>query len=165
MKVLLSLVLAFLITGGAVVARAVDTEDTRQSLKGLKGIYVLVEELKPEVERAGLTEEAIQTDVELKLRLAGIPVLEDLANLASPYYLYVAVSTNHMSDGIWPFHISVELVQKVLLDRDRSTISYSSTWSTGSTGRVGKAKVRTVRDSIKDLVDRFINAYLSVNPK
>ena len=42
MKILSGHVLAFLITGGAVVARASDSESERQTLKGLKGIAVFV---------------------------------------------------------------------------------------------------------------------------
>ena len=167
MKALLTLVLAFLITGGAVVARADDSELARQSLKGLKGIAVLVESLKPEVELAGLTKASIQTDVDLKLRLAGIPVLSrDVAHPGVQYFLYVQVSFLPIPDGVWPYRIDVELTQRVLLDRDRSIIGIASTWSVGSVGRVGKENVRKfVRDAIKDRVDEFINAYLSVNPR
>ena len=161
MKVLLSLVLVFLITGGAVVARAQDTESERQTLKGLKGIRVLVENLEPEVELTGLTRAAIQTDVELKLRLAGIPVLTQ----SGVPYLYVQVSFLTTSDGYWPFHISVEFNQRVRLDRDRTIVGSAITWSEVRFGGTSKANVHMVRDTTKDLVDEFINAYLSVNPK
>ena len=45
------------------------------SLKGIKGLRVTVETLNPSIEADGLREYQIRTDVELKLRLAGIKVL------------------------------------------------------------------------------------------
>lgn len=47
----------------------------KESLKGLKGVNVLVDNLKPDIEKDGLKTSSIQTDVELKLRMAGIKVL------------------------------------------------------------------------------------------
>jgi hypothetical protein len=62
---------------------ASDDEYTRESLRGLHGVYVLVEDLRPEVEQAGLTVAMIRTDAELKLRLAGIRVLTQGGTRAS----------------------------------------------------------------------------------
>jgi hypothetical protein len=67
------LVVALVVMVG--VATAGDNELTRRSLKGLKWVFVAVEGLEAEVEQNGLTKIAIQTDVELKLRQAGICVL------------------------------------------------------------------------------------------
>jgi len=167
MKPILSIVLAFFITGGAVVARASDSESERQTLSGLQGVAVLVDRLQSEVELAGLTRASILTDVELKLRLAGIPVLEgvDVANMDSPYYLYVRVGIQPISDGFWPYFIDVAFDQEVLLGRDRSIVSIASTWSVEYIGRVLKPNVQKVREDLENAVDKFINAYLSVNPK
>ena len=54
---------------------AVDSEQSRASMRGIEGVGVVVESLDPEVERAGLTKHQLQTDVELQLRKAGIRVL------------------------------------------------------------------------------------------
>ena len=51
-----------------------DSEYSRPTLRGLNSVFVLVEEVDPEIERDGLTASQIKTDVELKLRLAGIKV-------------------------------------------------------------------------------------------
>src|SRR5213595_3453452 len=53
---------------------AADTEATRATLRGLRGVGVLVEPLDPDVERAGLTTLQLQTAVEGQLRKAGIPL-------------------------------------------------------------------------------------------
>ena len=52
-------------------------EMERRSLKGIKGIFVFVEKLPNEVEKAGLRKDQINTDVELKLRMEGIKVVSE----------------------------------------------------------------------------------------
>jgi hypothetical protein len=59
----------------------------------------------------------------------------------------------------------VSLRQYVLLDRDRSIRLRATTWSTGGIGMVGRRKLSEIRGDIKDDADKFLNAYLSVNPK
>ena len=142
-------------------AHALDNEISRRSLRGLKGVQVIVESQKPEVEQNGLMTGAIQTDVELKLRQAGIPV-SDRGDAG----LIVGVSVLTSSDGLWPFMITVELDQTTALSRDPSIfLPAVPTWDVRVFGHVGKQNVRSLRDSVKDLVDQFINAYLTVNPK
>jgi hypothetical protein len=149
-------------------AVAADDEIARASLKGLHGVQVLVERLDPLVE-AGLTTGDIQTDVELKLRLAGIPVLSKQEMLATPGqpYLYVNVNVNSSATrDLWPDHIEIQLNQNVTLARSPEPLVVgATTWSTGSVGAVFKQNLRSLRDGVKDQVDRFINAYLAVNPK
>ena len=151
------------------VAHADDDELSRPTLRGLQGVGVLIENLRFEFEQNGLTRSAIQTDVELKLRQAGIPVLsrDMLLQSAGKPYLYVQVSVCIASSDLsCAFHISVELRQNARLERDPNIYSSVSTWSTlGLTGTVEKMNVRMVRDSVKDQVDQFINAYLAMNPK
>ena len=89
-----------------------------ESLRGLSGVNVLVENLSDSAKRAGLEKNSIQTDVELKLRLAGIKVLTDEEWLYAPGdpYLYVNL-TVVWAGGICAYGIDVELKQTALLDR------------------------------------------------
>jgi hypothetical protein len=149
------------------LAHALDTEITRRSLRGLKGVEVTIENLPPDVEQNGLTVSVIRTDVELKLRQAGIPVLPASPGTATPY-LYVNVSATLDRDrGIWAFVIRAELKQDAVSVRDPSVLLPGvTTWDVGTVGGVTKQSFRTLmRDDVKDLVDQFLNAYLSVNPK
>lgn len=110
----------------------------------------------------------MQTDVELKLRLAGIPVLSHEQWLAAPGhpYLYVNVNVLDPSDSAWPYSVMVELDQSVKLERSPEVSVVAATWSAApGVGNVGSLNVRSVRDHVKDQVDHFINAYLAVNPK
>ncbi len=56
-------------------AWGVDNNWSRETLRGIKGVFLIVEAAEPEIERAGLTQRQIKTDVEQKLRLAGLNVL------------------------------------------------------------------------------------------
>jgi hypothetical protein len=166
MKVLVRLlVLALVVMAG--VAAALDIEDSRQLLKGLKGVHVVVEELKADVEQSGLTKTAIQADVELQLRQAGIPVLSLDEYLKTPGHPYLHINlSGSLRDVLYVYSFRVELRQVVRLYRDLSIFCYGiPTWGVGSVGRVGQENMPRVRDYIKDDVDKFISAYLSVNPK
>jgi len=185
MKVLLSLVLAFLITGGSVVAKASDSESSRKSLRGIAAIEVVVENPSKDALDLGLTEEKLQTDVELRLRKAqikvgrpalpqtfpGIDWLETYVNAIATLYVRVSVMKHGDADFTpgcirLPVHaivIEVELYQPVQLLRDSNVKPLASTWSTTFWGFMSSE--RSIRESVADQVDEFINAYLSVNPK
>lgn len=149
----------------ASISRAWD--DNSESLKGLSGLYVATENFTPVTEQAGLTKADVLTDVELKLRLAGIPVFNAKQWNEAPGapYLYLDITVFNQNNGLWPFSISVSLMQRVTLDRRPGFGLFASTWSTEYVGSVGSTNVRSVRDNIKDQVDKFINVYLAMNPK
>ncbi|MGH2359408.1 MAG: hypothetical protein ACRDGM_02550 [bacterium] len=140
----------------------------RETLRGLQGVYVLVEHLEPTIERDGLRRDQIRTDVELRLRQAGIPVPTEEERLRTPGtpYLYIRVAS-HSDSGLHAFHIAVELRQAVLLERNPAKfVGARTTWEfIGAVGTVGSSKVRKLREVIADAVDEFINAYLTVNPR
>jgi hypothetical protein len=142
-----------------------DDETSRKSLKGVKGVQVVVESIKPEIEKDGLTTTQVQTDVELKLRLAGLNVLpykEILETPGSPT-LYVYPHVLKSSYNFYIYNIELALFQNVYLERDNKFSTTSPTWSVGYLGIT--SELDYIRSKIKDQVDGFINAYLSVNPK
>jgi hypothetical protein len=163
------LAVVLLVAVSSATAQDDDPRGERQSLKGLKGVYVLVEDLKAEAERDGLNQASIRTDVELKLRQAGITVLTKAEAEAAPGApcLYISVDTKgSQSESLYGVSMKVELKQNVRLDRDPSMwLPGVTTWSVEAVGTVGRGKLRNLRDRVKDYADRFINAYLSVNPK
>ena len=142
-----------------------------RSLRGLTAINVMVEDLKPNIEGMGLTREQIKTDIELKLRMAEIKVVSDSEILKIPGmpYLYLQLNTFRPPQlrriGICVFNICISQMQRVYLERDPAINVSADTWSKNSTGFVGEESIGSIRDRIRDLVDVFINDYLSVNPK
>jgi len=144
-------------------------ERQRNTLKGLQGVYVIVESLKPEVEKYGLTEQQLQTDVELRLRQNGIKVLSQQEWLSTPgrpwLYVNVNVVIHDEPPLVVAYNILLKLKQDVLLERDTTKRCDASTWYTGSIGCASLGKIGTIREHVKNYVDKFINDYLAANPK
>lgn len=147
-----------------------DTESERKSLKGLSGIEVEVYLDDPKVAEA--LKGKIQTDVELRLRKAGVRVVEHSAIPEGQPSLQITI--NLLADDGAPKYVfvsSVRLRQFVVtsadFDRPVSQRNYLKvvTWGVESLGTVGRSKIETIRDTVNDEVDMFINAYLSQNPK
>jgi len=145
---------------------AQDNKYTRETLRGLQGIEVLIESLKPEIRQRGLTEDQLRTDTELKLRMAGIKVLSHKEKLSTPGNPYLYVNANIISVAhTYVFNIVVEFRQDAFLIRVPNIRTFGGvpTWYVGEVGI--NPRLEEIRAVTKDLVDRFINAYLSVNPK
>src|SRR5665213_1189596 len=80
-------------------ATASDSDIDRASLKGLTGVFVLVEDLNPAEEQAGLKTADIQADAVQQLQAAGIPLLSKEQDIQAPGMptLYInAVSYTHL---------------------------------------------------------------------
>ena len=92
----------------------------QESFRGLQGIYVSAERLDPRIEKDGLTDDQIRTDVVSQLRLAGIKVLskkEWFDTEGSPY-LYVNVNIlklHHLLEiRVWVVD-TVEIISSVVI--------------------------------------------------
>lgn len=148
---------------------ALDSEPNRQTLRGLQGVRVLIEDLGPEIEAMGLTKNQLQTDVEAKLRKAGIEVLtqeECFRTPGEPYlYLNINLNTGKTGDDKCSYSIDIGVIQDVLLQRDPRQKTYAVTWSTGGVGTIEKESVIRLRDSVDDLVSVFMKAFMNANPK
>ena len=145
---------------------AADDTTSRRSLLGLVGVRVAVAEFEQPRKRAGFDQPTFQTDAELKLRVAGIRVLSQEEWEATPSrpLLWVAIFPTHEASGqVSSYGIDVSLHQAVTLPRFPGWIFPSGvTWTAGG---AGAGNLQQVRSHAGDLVDQFINAWLSVNPK
>jgi len=141
----------------------------KESLKGLNGVYLIVERLNPDIEKDGLTKNSIKTAVELKLRMAGIKVLtkeEIFKDPDSPVLHVQVVSIKERTiDSFYAIGINIELYQHVFLIRDKSIIFHTATWCDKLVVMRLAKEVYSLKDVIKDRIDEFINDYLAVNPK
>jgi len=165
MNRLLAVIVVLLWAGGA---GAGDDEYNRATLKGLKGVWVVIGELDQDAIADGLTKQQLQTDVELRLRKVGIRVVltqDESRKMPGAPILHVSAPMMKSESGLYAYSICAELIQGVALARDTNIFVLGTTWSTQEIGTVGKNKmVQSVRGAVGDLVDEFINAYLSVNP-
>ena len=145
---------------------AQDDEFSRQTLRGLQGVQIVIEPLRPEIQGDGLTVDQLRTNTEQKLEMAGIKVLSETENQMVPGRAYIYVHSNISKYRYFPEYIytnKVELVQDVYLVRAFNIKTGAVTWSISTTGIA--PKLEDIRTSMEDLVGYFIEAYLSVNPK
>jgi hypothetical protein len=155
---------ALLIASTPAIALASDSQIDRVTLTGLPAISVVVENPSPIGEKNGLDGAAIQTDIERRLRAAGIPIVPD-----ADAYLYVHVTVADPGGTLpLPYLVEVALMQEVTLPRGLRTRTplQCPTWSLNSLGLVSSSALRTsVTTRINEFVDQFVTAFRSVNPK
>jgi len=148
---------------------ALNSEVNRSTLKGLTGVKVLVEDIAPEVEKAGLAKNKLQADVELKVKKAGIKALtqEEVVKTPGEPYLYININAavEKTQSNLYLYSIDIALIQNVVLERDPKTTTYAITWSTGGVGLFQKESLKQLGDSVLNIVDFFIEAHQSVNKK
>ena len=141
--------------------------EDKETLRGIKAIFVAIESIRPEAEGYGLTQDKILSDVELKLKRAGIKVLskeEWLKTTGSPR-LYININqiyNNQVSAFVCDMNVNFN--QKVYLETNPGVSCMATTWWTSATGIVGgKEMEKKVRGTIKEQIDLFLNDYLAVN--
>jgi len=163
MKTKSILVLVVFVWMSLFVSKALGSE--RENLRGLPGVFVIVEELEPDIQRDGLTDTQLQTDVELRLRKAGIRVLteKESFNVPGKPYLYVQISSL-ITKGGYAFHILIGLNEQAYFTRNNSLV-HAYAWDQAGMGSTSTHDMIYIRQKVGDLVDRFINDYLAVNPK
>ena len=137
------------------------------SLRGIEGVVVEVAPIKPEIEKAGLSRNQMQADVEEKLRQTGLNLWnpdifgEENRKLMWPR-LYVRTGTLKTAANEYVYVVDLDLQQMVYPMR-KSPSFRATTWSTGVFGITGD--LNKIKSSINDLVDDFLNAWQSENPK
>jgi hypothetical protein len=140
-----------------------------ESLRGIEAMEVLIRRLPVEIKWIGLTEEQIRTEVKSKLRLAGIKVLSRKECLKIKWSPSLCVDIYCASDHkeYWiACNMRVEFNQAVMLNRNTNMRTIATTWSDQYTGVGGKDSILPgVQLLLYQLIDCFVNDYLSVNPK
>lgn len=145
---------------------AQDDESSRQTLRGLQGVHVVIESVNPKIIGDRLTEDRLRADTEQKLEKAGIKVLSETENQMTPGRPYMYVNVNILKYKYFPayiYNIRVEVVQDVYLVRLVNVKTGGVTWSINTAGIA--PQLRDIRTSIENLLDYFIKTYSSVNPK
>jgi len=123
------------------------------TLKGIRAVQVAIEDLSDSAQALGLEEETLQTDVELKLRRAGLRV----SSTPVGAFVYISVS---VVDGASAIRVELNQSARLLLSGETWTVT---TWSQGYLE--ANSTAASIRSHVKDLVDAFVNDWLSVNPK
>ena len=167
MRYVLQLVVAALVWGNMEVVQALDA-GSRESLRGISRVGVVVEDISPEASANGLSQDAIRTAAELILRSKGIRVLTNVEGTrpGSAPYLYINVNTLKEELGLYAYAVNVDLKQVVGLLSIKSAHAWGSTWSASVVGAVGEENLRQIiADGVEPLVKDFANDFLLANPR
>jgi len=160
---------AAIIAFAALLACPVRADDSRagvDTLKGLHGVRVVVEDLDSDLIAAGISGDHIQSNVEDQLKKAGITVEDEDAwkdDSAHPF-LYIRLSSFKSDDGkFYAYHIDVELDQQVTV-QNGDTRTLCQTWQTGCIGIAPKDSVPQLYDRVTTYVGEFVDDFNSQNP-
>lgn len=144
------------ILGGKSIEDAFDSID-REPLKGISDVYLVIERLDPVANKLGITEDQIQTDVEIRLRKAGIKVKKR----DTLVMFYVNVGITNGINGLYGVSETVEVKDMVSLVREPKIKFQTQIWDKHMFGIVGELRVSdAIRKGVGDLTDEFILEYL-----
>ena len=142
-------------------------EAERESLRGLVGVEVFVDQLDSEIEQVGLSTAKLQQDVRQRLQKAGVKVLTERERLTNPdtAVLIVRLETLHDRIGRYFYTTDLMLAQRVKLETHAALELSAVTWKKlGTVSTIADDNVKHLEDQVLRKVDQFIKDYLGVNP-
>jgi hypothetical protein len=149
------LVFNYLIPDGKALA---GTNESTKRLCTLKEVAVCIELIEPFGDRQEIDQKQIQTDIEMRLRQAGIVNVRQAKTSFPPGLpiIYVNVTIAKYED-LYGYNIDI-----IYLDMSptRTSTKLRNEANLETSGLV--RKMNQVRPKVLDLVDRFIKEYLSV---
>jgi hypothetical protein len=132
----------------------------RATLRGVAAVGAVVDLIDPELQKLGVTQEAIQPRLEARLQAAHINFDKD-----APEFLAFRI-TFVRGRGPYALSVTVGLYQPVVLVRDRNLRTATQTWEVESVLMADSKVLQTACfETVDDLVNRFVAAYRSVNPQ
>lgn len=145
--------------------RAMDNA-SRESLRGIIGLGVVIEDISPDASADGLSQEAIRTAVEQTLRSKGIRLLTEKTRSESAPYLYVNVNTLKEELGLYAYAVNVDLKQAVGLLSMKNKKTWGTTWTASVLGMVRQENLsQIIADAVEPLVNDFVNDFRAANPR
>jgi plasmid maintenance system killer protein len=167
------------------ICQADDKAKDRATLRGIQSVIVKVHSWDPEwsgeLKKVGLEESYLQALIERKLEKAGIPVLpeeaarrsetEGVLNVRMKFLepesakkIYTTPDETEFekpdTKKKYVYAIRLNFRQVVLFPRDSALRPLAITWQTES---LGFRRLTLIREDMMNLIDVFIEAYLSEN--
>lgn len=167
MRYVLQLIVLALVWGNIEKVQALDA-GSRESLRGISGVGMVVEDISSDASADGLSQDAIRSAAEEILRSKGIRILTNIerTRLGSTPYLYINVNTLKEELGLYVYAVNVDFKQIVGLLSKKGVQAWGATWSASVVGAVGEANVRQIiADGVEPLVKDFANDFLLINPR
>ena len=136
----------------------------RESLRNLKRLSVVIEDLTPQAEEGGLSKNQLHHQVKCRLHRASIEILPKEEIYPGVPYLYVNVNVMKTDVGLNVFATQVVLKQRMILPREPFVEMHAATWEIAGVGTVGTNNLTDIAESICKLIDKFSNEYQVMNP-
>jgi hypothetical protein len=135
------------------------------TLRALPGVEVIAETVHPDLQRAGLTQVSVRTDVGGWLRAGGVAVFSSQAANPSAGKAYLDVRTTLLSlgDGGYAVAVQMHVRQTVASLVTESRIVNAATWETGRLVSVTATDLPRVRDEIREMVEEFVTDWKAVH--
>ena len=149
-------------------ATAQQQDGKLESLRGIKAIAVVIEDLSPNSEQAGFQKTQLKTDVEMRLKEKGIQLAsepETERKWDGPVLNVRLQTVKHDRQNIEAISIILQLRQKVRLTRESRAEVSAVTWQSDRLGSVDRAELPLARKILVSMVDGFISDYSAVNPR
>ena len=138
---------------------AVAQDDTeRENLTDIREVNVIVEDLAEDAEANGLDRETLEVAIDRRLVERDIP----LGSGRDAADLYVNVATFQGTTGLYAYCVRIAVQQLVTIEGNQLR-SIADTWDLSSVGTVGAGNLADVQTVVLQIVDAFIEDYLSVN--
>jgi hypothetical protein len=133
----------------------------RATLRGLKGVGVVIDVIDPELEKLGITREMMLSRLLARLQNDGVPIDPGAAE-----FLGLRITAVRAGHGPFALSVTLGLYQPVLLSRNHEMRTSTQTWEVESV-LMADAKILTTAcgETADDLSDRFATAYRGANPE
>jgi hypothetical protein len=163
---LVSLVAILFVVALSVAAQDAGRNLQRASLAGMSRVYVVVT-ATPTAEQDGVTSAFIKTEVESRLRAAGVKVIDKGDWAIDDGILSITISALPIEKvPLYACSFSVDLKQTLISMRDRSTRIMGATWQTSGIAAIGRAQLKeTAKRNVLEFVDGFISDYVAANTR
>jgi hypothetical protein len=159
------------------------SDNHKESLRGLTGVCVRLQPLSDGQKQDGLDARSIQTNVEQKLKQAGINVLtpSQAAQAPGSPTLYILINAKELfyptgvtfdpagrpyNDPPYIVMVTVSLLQDAMSVRDpKLRLKEAKTWDAGYLRPLERQLLRQAAGTVGDLVDEFVADWRAVNSK
>lgn len=144
------------------------SKEDRESLRGLRGVQVVIEDIEEDLRAEGLSKDRIRTAAESVLKSSGIPLLRDEEHntTTSRAWLHVQVGTLKDLSGRYAYMIRVFLRQKVFLEDGPPQSISATTWESAIViGTIRGSNLRQLVMTAEEKTKEFATDFLAQNPR
>jgi hypothetical protein len=138
-------------------------------LHGLDTVSIAIEQLHPDSALGGVTPQALREELVVNLQQAGLQVLPLDGRSASLDHPQLSLSVNLTPIENFPMYsvfITLKLRQNACLTHNLIICEPVTTWEGASAVRtMSVSQLMEMRQEVRTLIARFVDAYLEENPK